>query len=107
MSESTLESLANDAEAAFGAALPGLSLATREVDSGWSARDGFRLVFQGDNKQCVVLYSDIVIEVTLNGKEFFGPNVHSDFAGNAFARENLGHAISRIAASAAAQGLEV
>ena len=40
------------------------------------------------------------IEVTMNGVELFGWNVHPDFAGDAFSRENLGKAIARIALSA-------
>ena len=100
MHEPTLESLADGAEAAFSAALPGFSRSSRDVDSGWGARDGFRLIFEQGEKQCEVLYSDMSIEVTMNGVELFGWNVHPDFAGNAFSRENLGKAISRIALSA-------
>jgi hypothetical protein len=107
MSDPTLEYLASEAEAAFLAALPGFSLTTREVDSGSGPRDGFKLVYGLDHKQCVVLYSDMQIEVFLNDRELFGWNVHAGFAGNAFSRENLGRALSRIAFSAAGQGLEV
>ena len=100
MNEPTLESLADDADAAFSSVLPGFARTNRNVDSGWGARDGFRLVYEQGEKRCEVLYSDMAIEVTMNGKELFGWAVHPDFAGNAFSRENLGKAISRIALSA-------
>ena len=106
MPEPTLENLAGAAEAAFLAVLPGFSLTRREVDPGDGARDGFRLVFEQDGRRCEIRYADMEVEVALNGRELFGWNVHADFAGNAFSRENLGKAISRIALSAANQGLE-
>jgi hypothetical protein len=104
MQKLTVAELAEDAKrefsTAFGSALRPTSCRTFGEAH---YRGGFQLVFSHDVGPCEVVYSDMELEVSLNGIEIFGPKVHVGFEGNMFSREHLREYLPRIAASAAAE----
>ena len=104
MQELTVAELAQDAEREFRAAFGNaLRAASRQTFGESNYRGGFKLVFFHDAGRCEVVYADMEVEVSLNGKEIFGPKVHFGFEGNMFSREHLREYLPRIAASAAAE----
>ena len=105
MAEPTVAELALDAEREFRAAFgPALGTASRQTFGESNYRGGFKLVFAHAAGRCEVVYSDMEMEVSLNGKEIFGSKVHAGFEGNMFSHEHLREYLPRIAASAAAAG---
>lgn len=106
MIETTVTGLASSAEVAFTELFP--EFAVTELRLFWeeSFKGGFKLVLEASGRRIEVLYSDMEIDVTLNGRELFGNNVHDGFGGNMFSRDNLAKAISRIAVSALGQSIE-
>jgi hypothetical protein len=67
-----------------------------------SYRGGFRLVLAADQgRKFDILYSDLQLEVSYEGSEVFGNDVHAGFEGNMFSREHLRQYLPRIAASVA------
>jgi hypothetical protein len=103
MSTLTIADLTKDAEREFRAALHHeLVLETCETFGESHYRGGFRLVLANETGSFEVLYSDMQLEVSLNGREVFGTKVHAGFKGNMFSREHLREYLPRIAASAAA-----
>jgi hypothetical protein len=103
MSTLTIADLTEDAEREFRAAfLDQPVLETCETFGESHYRGGFRLVLANMTGSFEVLYSDMQLEVRLNGREVFGTKVHGGFEGNMFSREHLREYLPRIAASAAA-----
>jgi len=104
MESPTLNELVADAERQFHAALgSSFHVASRELLGESHYRGGFRLVFAAASSQVQVFYGDLELEVTTNGRELFGPAVHTGFAGNMFSREHLKEHLPGIAASSFAQ----
>ena len=90
-----------DAEHAFLTAFSNNYIVTlRETFYENSFKGGFRLILTNEENRCEVLYSDMQLEVQFNGKEVFGPTVHTGFSGNSFSREHLREYLLSIAASA-------
>ncbi len=106
MTETTVADLASSAEVASTELLPELAVTERRLFCEESFKGGFKLVLEASGRRIEVLYSDMEIDVSLNGRELFGYNVHNGFGGNMFSRDNLAKAISRIAVSALGQGIE-
>ena len=104
MQELTVAELAQDTEREFRAAFGNtLRAASRQTFDESDYRGGFKLVFSHDAGRCEVMYSDMEMEVSLNGREIFGSKVHVGFEGNVFSREHLREYLPRIAASAVAE----
>lgn len=102
MSTLAIADLTQDAEREFRAAfLDKLVVMSRETFGEAHYRGGFRLVLANTTVSCEVVYSDMELEVSFNGREVFGPKVHVGFEGNMFSREHLREHLPRIAASAA------
>ena len=100
MESPSLNELVADAEQQFRDALgPSFHVASREVIAESYYRGGFRLVFANASGQVQVFYGDLELEVTVNGRELFGPAVHQGFSGNMFSREHLKQYLPAIAAS--------
>jgi hypothetical protein len=103
MSTLTLTELVQDTEretrAAFGNELARASCETFQEDG---YRGGFRLLLADQGRSVEILYSDMQLEISQDGKEVFGTRVHVGFEGNMFSREHLRECLPRIAASAAA-----
>ena len=90
MSTLTIADLAKDAEQEFRAAFRDeLVVKSCETFGESHYRGGFRLVLSNATGSCEVVYSDMELEVSFNGKEVFGPKVHVGFEGNMFSREHL------------------
>lgn len=95
-----ISELAKDAEREFRGALgEHFRTASCETFGESHYRGGFRLTLADHQSKCEVLYSDMQLEVSFNGTEIFGVNVHSGFEGNMFSREHLRECLPRIAAS--------
>lgn len=86
----TIADLAKDVEREFRVAF-GDELVVKSCESFAELhyRGGFRLVLETTTGSCEVLYSDMEVEVSFNGIEVFGANVHAGFEGNMFSREHL------------------
>lgn len=106
MSETTVAQLASSAEFAFTELFPEFAVTERSLCWEDSFKGGFKLVLEVSSRRVEVIYSDMEIDVTLNGRELFGHNVHDGFDGNMFSRDDLAKAMPRIAMSALGQGLE-
>ena len=104
MSTLTIVDLTEDAEREFRAGF-GNDLVVQSCETFGEShyRGGFRLVLAGKTGSCDVVYSDMELEVSFNGGEVFGRQVHSGFEGNMFSREHLREYLPRIAASAATE----
>jgi len=96
--------LAKDAEREFRSALgERFHTASCETFGESHYRGGFRLTLADERSKYEVLYSDMQLEVSFNGAEVFGVNVHASFEGNMFSREHLREYLPRIAASSVAE----
>jgi hypothetical protein len=103
MSTLTITDLTKDAEREFCAAFgDGIVVKSCQTFGESHYRGGFQLVFATTTGTCEVVYSDMELEVSFNGREVFGTKVHVGFEGNMFSREHLREYLPRIAASAAA-----
>ena len=99
-----ISELAEDAEREFRGALgERFQTALCETFGESHYRGGFRLTLADEQNKCEVLYSDMQLEVSFNGAEIFGVNVHSGFEGNMFSREHLKEYLPRIVASSVAE----
>jgi hypothetical protein len=104
MNTLAIADLAMDVEREFRSAFRNeLVVESCETFGESSYRGGFRLVLANTSGSCEVVYSDMQLEVSFNGREVFGHKVHVGFAGNMFSREHLREHLPRIAASAAAE----
>lgn len=104
MNTLTVSDLAKDAEREFIAAFENvIQPMSCETFGESNYRGGFKLSFSNKLGSCEVLYSDMQMEVSSNGKEVFGTRVHAGFEGNMFSREHLREYLPRIAASAATE----
>jgi hypothetical protein len=99
-----LAELADDSERQFQSALgPAFQVVSCEVLGESHYRGGFRLVLSDGSRSFVVAYGDLELEVTLNGRELFGPQFHRGFEGIMFSREHLKQYLPGIVASSLAQ----
>jgi hypothetical protein len=106
MTETSVAELASSAETAFTELFPEFAVTERNLFLEESFKGGFKLILEASGRRIEVVYSDMEIDVTLNGRELFGYNVHVGFDGNMFSRDNLAMAISRISVSTLGQGIE-
>jgi len=97
----TISDVVKDAEREFLAAFRGkLAVKSCDIFGESHYRGGFRLVLAGNASSCEVVYSDMELEVSVNGNEIFGHKIHRGFEGNMFSLEHLREYLPRIAASA-------
>jgi hypothetical protein len=91
MPELTVAELAKDAQREFRPAFGDTFRPTScQIFSQSDYRGGFKLVFSHSAGRCEVVYSDMELDVSLNGKELFGPKCTLGSKGTCFLANTCG-----------------